>query len=281
VLAVFAETKKHSEYQLGRQSALYITLHQQYGEYFCPLYDGETRKIATCCAIENCSTFLSETEPLERGLKRLKKVFSAGIRPLYVSLTWNQENRCGGGAHSSKGLKSDGERVLDALQTHVTAIDLSHTSDQLASDILRYLDRTKSSMKVIASHSNFRSVSDVPRNLPDELAQEIAHRGGVIGLTAIRNFIGKTPEDYYRHIEHALAKGLGNAVAIVADFFCVPGLSSVALKAFYEEHFFPTLSDSSCLRNVMDEVGKIFGNDVQQGIAWKNAWERIFMPHSL
>jgi membrane dipeptidase len=278
VLTVFAETKQHSEYQLGHQSTVYATLHERYGGDFCPLSQHVKGKIATCLAIENCSTFLGETEPLEYGLQRLGKLFQDGIRPLYVSLTWNQENRCGGGAHSSVGLKSDGEMVLDALQTNVTAIDLSHASDKLASDVLNYLGRTRNSMKVIASHSNFRAISDVPRNLPDEIAQEIVYRGGVIGLTAIRNFIGKTSDYYYRHIEHALAKGFGDALAIGADFFCMPGLSPRALKVFYEEHFFPELADSSCLQGMLNEVKRRFGNDVRQGIAWKNAWERLLEP---
>ena len=275
VLPVFAETKYNSQYQLGRQSAIYASLHERYPEAFCPLQDPVKGAISTCFAIENCSTFLSESEPIERGLKRLKKLFSAGIRPLYVSLTWNQENRCGGGAHSSKGLKSDGERILDAIQGHVTAIDLSHTSDQLAYDILRFLDRTKNSLKVIASHSNFRAVSDVPRNLADELAQEIAHRGGVIGLTCIRKFIGKTSDDYYRHIEHAIALGVKDALAIGADFFCVPGLPPKVLSSFYKEHFFLEIADASSLRIVLREVERRFGKDVQEGLAWRNAWERL------
>ncbi len=277
VVVAFSQTRRKSEYQLARQSALYTALHQRYSEHFCPLKERVDGKIATCCAIENCSTFLGETEPFERGLRRLKKVFSTGISPLYVSLTWNQENRCGGGALSTAGLKDDGRRVLDAIRGYVTAVDLSHASDQLACDILTYLDETKSPLQVMASHSNFRSVTDVPRNIPDEFAQEIVRRGGVIGLTAIRRFIGPTVDHYYRHVEHALAQGFGSALAIGADFFVVPGLASDILKSFYKEHFFPELSDSSCLRALLEEVGRRFGAEVQQGIAWKNSWEKLLV----
>jgi microsomal dipeptidase-like Zn-dependent dipeptidase len=275
VTVAFTETQKDSEFQLERQSAQYEMLHTKYADVFCPLRRYEDGKIATCFAIENCSAFSSETEPLEESLKRLHTLFHSGIRPLYVSLTWNQENRFGGGAHATAGLKSDGEKLLDAIEGYVTAIDISHASDRLGADILNYLDRSKSSLKAIASHSNFRSVRRVPRNIPDELAQEIAQKGGVIGLTAIRNFIGTTMEDYYRHIEYALDKGLGDALAIGADFFCVPNLSPDVLEAFYQEHFFPTLSDASCLQSVLDEVEKRFGSDVKQKMAWKNAQQKL------
>jgi microsomal dipeptidase-like Zn-dependent dipeptidase len=274
-LVAFAQTERDSQYQLGRQVAAYLSLLQRYPEAFCQFPAQVKGRVSTCFAIENCSTCIGENEPIERGLKRLKKIFVAGVRPLYASLTWNQENRCGGGAHSSVGLKSDGERILDAIQGHVTAVDVSHASDLLAYDILSYLDRTKSTLKVMASHSSFRHVSNVPRNLPDEIAQEICHRGGVVGLTCIRNFIGKTAEDYYRHVEHGIALGITGALCVGADFFCVPGLPPKVLKAFYQEHFFPEIPNISALRTVLHGVGKRFGRDVQEGMAWKNAWERI------
>jgi membrane dipeptidase len=275
VLAVFAETKKGSELQLACQSKAYERLHEQYGDDFCLLQHRDPGKISTCLAIENCSTFSSESEPLDKGLRRLKRIFQKGIYPLYVSLTWNQENRFGGGAHSSAGLKDEGKIILDLLEGNATAIDLSHASDQLALDILNYMDRSNSSLHVIASHSEFRAITDASRNLPDEIAQEIAHRGGVIGLTAIRRFIGDTVDDFYRHIEHALAMNLGNALSIGADFFCVPGLPPKTLQAFYQEHFFPELSDASCLRPLLEQIGKRFGVEVKNKIAWKNAYDSL------
>ena len=59
---------------------------------------------------------------------------------------------------------------------------LSHTSDALAHDIFNHIDKHKLAVPVIASHSNFRSVSDHVRNLPDEIANEIVNRNGLIGM---------------------------------------------------------------------------------------------------
>lgn len=274
-VVAYAETGRGSQYHLARQTAIFASLPERYPEAFCHLHAPVKGRIAICLAIENCSTFVGEDEPLERGIRRLNKIFRSGIRPLYVSLTWNHENRFGGGSSSRCGLKSDGERILDVIQGHVTAIDLSHTSDRLAYDILSYLDRTKSSLKVIASHSSFRHVSDVPRNLPDEIAKEICRRGGVIGLTCINYFIGKSADDFYKHIEHALSLGIKDSLAIGADFFCPHDLLPNSLKA---NHFFPEIADSSSLRAVLQEVGRRFGTEVQEGMAWKNARDRLFCP---
>ncbi|MBI5346158.1 MAG: membrane dipeptidase, partial [Chlamydiae bacterium] len=90
-------------------------------------------------SIENGSAFFEEEEPLSLGLKRAQD-FLSWITPLYISLTWKFENRLGGGNMTNIGLKKDGEVFLEFLQDKNIAIDLSHTSDKLAFDILNYLN---------------------------------------------------------------------------------------------------------------------------------------------
>ena len=109
---------------------------------------------------------------------------------MYVSFTWNMENRFGGGALTTVGLKDDGKRLLEVLATNRIAVDLSHASDRLAYDIFNYIDKHKLDMKVIASHSVMRAIHHAPRNLPDEIAKEIIKRKGIIGLNFIAKFIG-------------------------------------------------------------------------------------------
>ena len=70
------------------------------------------------------------------------------------------------------------------------AIDLSHTSDFLAHDILNYIDKMGLNVRTIASHSNFRKIAEVVRNLTDEIAKEILKRGGVIGFNLFKSFVG-------------------------------------------------------------------------------------------
>lgn len=273
-LPVFSETREGSEVKLGRQVAIYKKICQQYSNIFAssPASCGE---ILVLPAIENVSTFLGENEPLEDGLRRFVEVCGADIRFVYVSLTWNFENRCGGGSPSSKGLTEDGRRVIDFLGPYAAAIDLSHAGDRLCEDVLKYLDESKSPLQVIASHSNFRAVTDVPRNLPDEIADEIVRRGGVIGLACIKRFIGPTPEYLFKHIEHALSKGWEQALSIGADFFVYSPLPAEKYAAFVEEHFFEQYGDASRLRDLINDVGSRFGERIARGMANKNVRNRL------
>jgi microsomal dipeptidase-like Zn-dependent dipeptidase len=231
ILAIFTETKKDSTQEGEKQLNAFKLLPKDSGIHF---------KLA----IENASSFFEEHEKLENGFKRLQKALNEGHQFLYLSLTWNSENRFGGGNASQVGLKRDGEVLLEFLNEKKIAIDLSHTSDALALDILHYLDKKKMSIIPIASHSNFRSIAHHPRNLPDEIAKEIFRRKGIVGLNFVRGFIGKEPHDFYRHIQHAIELGGQEHLCFGADFF--PEQDIPPEFNYLKPFFFSGFENSSC-----------------------------------
>ncbi len=178
--------------------------------------------IGIVAAIENASGFCEEDEPLDYGLDRLQDWIHRVGRIFYISLTHHGEIRFGGGNFSDNvGLKADGQALLEWLDDRHICIDLAHASDQLAIDILEYLDRYSLHVPVIASHSNFRAVWQHVRNLPDELAQEILHRGGLIGLNLVRAYVDDDkPDRFFEHLRHGW-ETLSSPQQIVfgADFF--------------------------------------------------------------
>lgn len=204
-------------------------------------------------AFENASSFASESEPLEQALNRLEGYVST-IGPLfYISLTWDHENRFGGGNQSSAGLKDDGKHLLEWMSGKKIAIDLSHTSDRLAHDILDFIDKCALDVPVIASHSNFRAISNYPRNLPEELAREIVRRKGLIGLNFFAPFVHQTdPSALLRHVEYALDLGAGDALCFGADFFQESDFSVIQEKYQRKEAFYAELSDSSVYPSVLE-----------------------------
>ncbi|MGH2612984.1 MAG: dipeptidase [Rhabdochlamydiaceae bacterium] len=193
-------------------------------------------------AIENGSGFCSEEEPLEEGLKRLESWLAK--HPIkYISLTWNGENRFGGGCTTNHGLKEDGKRLLQWMSGKKIAVDLSHASDLLGKEIIQEIETLE--ITPIASHSNFRSICDHPRNLPDHLAKAIAQQGGLIGLNMVRHFLGvKGPEDIILHIKHAQTLGIEKSLCLGADFF--GELDVEAEKAHLKPYFFEGFSTSAC-----------------------------------
>ncbi|WP_347157291.1 dipeptidase [Pontibacter chitinilyticus] len=176
--------------------------------------------VGMVAAIENAAGFCEENEPLEDGFKRLEKIIQDCGRLLYISFTHHTANRFGGGNNTAQGITSDGRMLLDYLHGRRICVDLSHTSDALAHDILTHIDVEKLDIPLIASHSNFRPVWQHNRNLPDELTQEIIRRKGLIGMNFLRAFLHEEdPEALLHHILYGLDKGAQDNICFGADYF--------------------------------------------------------------
>jgi len=267
--AIFTTTNPRSVKNGSAQAKAYKSLSKRYAGYFEPYLQGTKAPIATLLAIENASSFCSEEEPLEQGIARLKNIVNEVDKPLYISLTWNTENRFGGGSATKIGLKEDGKRLLEKMQGQSFAIDLSHTSDKLAHDILTFIDRKKLSYKVMASHSNLRKVQNVPRNLPDEIADEIVKRGGIIGLNFIRNFLGDSMHSFLKHVEYALKRGYGENLALGADFFYERNIPKIFYKPG-EKHYFEGFDTAASYPKLVALLTRAFTQQQAEKIAHGN-----------
>ncbi len=188
-------------------------------------------------ALENASVLCDETEPLKNGLQRLKEVELLAGPLVYISLTHHQENRFGGGNYAKAGLKPDGLELLRHLHGRKIAIDLSHTSDKLAEDIINALEKHSLDVPLIASHSNFRQVWEQPRNLPGDFVKEIVRREGIIGINFVRKFVHETnPGALLEHIAHGLQINDGNTLCLGSDFFYTAVLEASRHPVFFDEH---------------------------------------------
>ncbi len=238
-LAIYTETEKGSTLSAQKQAECYKKTVQDFPE------------IRWMAAIENASGLVEEGESLELGLKRLRQWHQEFNQILYLSLTWNTENRFGGGNFTSAGLKPDGEILLEALAELGIAIDFSHTSDALAHDILNTIDKKGLKLTPIASHSNFRLICHRARNLLDEFAKEIFKRGGVIGMNFVHKFVGKEfIPSLQRHIERGLALGGEKQLCLGADFFCTTDVPLNDPQPFFVEEF----GNASCYPKVLEAL---------------------------
>lgn len=196
-------------------------------------------------AIENASVFASENEPIKISLMRLEKYISIVGHLVYISLTWNGENRFGGGCGSSHGLREDGKELLKLLDKKQIAVDFSHVSDRLGHELLNYIDKHNLNIPVMASHSNFRAVHNVIRNLSEDLAKELIRRKGLIGLNLFAPFSGCL-EKVIEHIQYGLNLGGEDALSLGADFFCAEDFPHITTNYPNQTLFFPELADTSC-----------------------------------
>lgn len=107
-------------------------------------------RVVCIAAIENASGFCDETQSLDEGFEQLEYIREQTGSLLYISMTHDHENRFGGGNTTDVGLKPDGKVLLEYLDGQSIAIDLAHTSDALAYDILNYIDKKKLDIPVMA-----------------------------------------------------------------------------------------------------------------------------------
>ncbi len=261
VLALFVPNNSHAPSICRNQVTKFLEIQKNHPEYIEPydptkhLYSSKDGKTQCIAAFENSSGFCSETDPIDVGLKELAAM-KKKLGPIaYISMTWDGENRFGGGVGSKTGLKQDGLRLLEWMDQKQIPIDVSHASDFLIDDIFNTIDKKGYTLPVIASHSNMRYITDMPRNLPDELASEIIHRKGLIGLNFFCHFSGgKTPTDLLTHIEHAFALGAQSALCLGADFFGDIDFPYIKEKYKSDKCFYEELGNSSCYPRFFDMI---------------------------
>lgn len=268
--AIFARTDEHSVDWGEKQVAAYqelLELPDFYALDSAAQLTEETPGVGLTLAIENASILALEDEPFNKVIKRLDHILGIAGRLFYITMTHHTENRFGGGNYSEVGLKPDGERLLDYMAERQITIDLSHTSDQLADGILSYLEKQNLQIPVIASHSNFRVLTDHPRNLTTEIVQEIVRRDGLIGANFLRLFLdGARSESLLEHIEYGIEHAPNN-MAFGADFFYRPAISAPERQPL----FFTEYEDAGQYPKILQQLAdRGIGQEALEQLAYGN-----------
>lgn len=272
VMAIYAPTAASSHETGIKQSEIFHDLNLNEERLYAiekkdleNLHNNE--KVGMIAAIENASAFCDEKMTLKEGFDNLQKIINNVGDLFYISFTHHPENRFGGGNYSSAGLKEDGKALIDFLDNKNIAIDFSHTSDNLAFDILNYIEKQNVNVSIIASHSNYRSVFEHPRNLPDELAQEIINRQGLIGVNFLRAFVNnENHEALQGHIDYGIKLGAQNAICYGADYFyhkSHPDKSRVPFN--FKEH-----ENATCYQELSAQVEEKFGSEIGDNFSYNN-----------
>ncbi|WP_163849421.1 dipeptidase [Pseudooceanicola aestuarii] len=115
--------------------------------------------------------------PLEGDLANLDRLEQAGYR--LVALQHFFDNKLGGSLHgqSGDGLTEFGRAVVAEVAARPMILDVAHSSPQVVRDVLAMTD-----IPLVLSHGGLHGHCPVTRNLTDDLMQEIAATGGVIGM---------------------------------------------------------------------------------------------------
>ena len=139
----------------------------------------EERKLAALLGLEGGYA-------IDEKLERVEHYYRRGVR--YMTPTWTHSlswaGSSGDEAGSTRGLNEFGRQVVREMNRLGMMVDVSHVSDKTFWDIVETSDAP-----VIASHSNCRSLTDVPRNLTDEMIVALAGTGGVVSVVFYPGFL--------------------------------------------------------------------------------------------
>src|SRR4029077_4504465 len=109
-------------------------------------------------------------------LEHLRTFHARGAR--YLTLTWSIASPIGGSSGDEsrdQGLTDVGRRIIDEMERLGVMVDVSHVSDPLFWDVIRYARKP-----LLASHSSARALPTLPRNMSDPMLQAVAQNGGAV-----------------------------------------------------------------------------------------------------
>ncbi len=144
--------------------------------------------------------------------------------------TWNYENELAYPNSRDKDvmakpLKEKGLKALYECERLGIIVDVSHLNDGGFYDIARHATKP-----FVATHSNSRAMTDVPRNLTDDMLKVLANHGGVAGLNFSRPFLCSRSDDdtsrvsdMVRHVKHIYNVAGEDVLALGTDFDGIGG----------------------------------------------------------
>ena len=129
---------------------------------------------------------------IQGDMRVLRDYYRLGVR--YMTLTWSNTNELGdssGDLDDTKvehhdGITDFGRQVVREMNRLGMMVDISHVADRTF-----YQALVASRAPVIASHSSSRALTNVPRNMTDEMLIALARNGGVAQVNFYCGFISQ------------------------------------------------------------------------------------------
>jgi membrane dipeptidase len=141
----------------------------------------------------------------------------------------------------SNGLSPFGEQVIREMNRLGMMVDLSHVSPATMAAAMRV-----STAPVIFSHSSARALTDVPRNVPDDMLKAVAANGGIVMVTFVPGFVAPEVAAYN-------TRETAQQTKVTAEL----GSNAAAIKTAMDSWHAANLAPRASLLQVADHVDHI------------------------
>jgi len=129
---------------------------------------------------------------IQGDMRVLRDYYRLGVR--YMTLTWSNTNELGDSSgdmtdknvEHHNGITDFGRAAVREMNRIGMMVDISHVADRTF-----YQALVASRAPVIASHSSSRALTDVPRNMTDDMLIALARNGGVAQVNFNCGFISQ------------------------------------------------------------------------------------------
>lgn len=220
-------------------------------------------KVAAFATIEGGGAFAEDITAIDRFIQR-------GVR--FVGLVHMKSDKLASSAtdpDQSYGLTDLGKKFCRRVYDAGALVDVSHMSDKGFMDVV---DIAKEyGAPIVATHSNARAITNVPRNLTDDELRLIGESGGVVGI----NF-------YDKYVKLGAKAKLADVVAQALHMIQVAGIDHVGIGSDFDGSD-PTedLADASTFpkfaKALLDagltpeDVQKVFSENVKRVLRFRPA----------
>jgi membrane dipeptidase len=139
---------------------------------------------------------------IQGDMRVLRDYYRLGVR--YMTLTWSNTNELGDSSgdlddkkvEHHNGITDFGRQVVREMNRLGMMVDISHVADGTF-----YQALVTSRAPVIASHSSSRALTDVPRNMTDDMLIALARNGGVAQVNFYCGFISQKYVDRAKQLK--------------------------------------------------------------------------------
>lgn len=149
---------------------------------------------------------------IEDDPRLLRDFYQLGAR--YMTLTHTKNLTWAGSSAEpdTRGLNNLGRTIVAEMNRLGMMVDIAHVSDQTFWDVIQ-----TSKAPVFSSHSGARALSNIPRNMTDEMIQAVAKKGGLVMVNFGCEFLSQHSADTSPWINPSLPKDARCAQASIDD----------------------------------------------------------------